>query len=128
MREDPLIAELRRARRIAQLLDNEFRLFGVRFGLDPILGAIPGLGDALPLAFSAYLLALGARLGAPRPVLLAIALNSTIATLLGLVPGLGDLSDLFFKAHSRNVAILERYLARRGREETVIEGQARPVT
>lgn len=117
--------ELRRARRVAHLLDNQFRVFGFRFGLDPLLGLIPGLGDLVPAAFSVYLLHLGIRLGLPPAALIVMALNSVLDILLGFIPGLGDVSDVAFKAHSRNVAILERHLTQQGKGETIIEGRAR---
>jgi hypothetical protein len=116
--------QLRMARRLARLLDNEFKLFGIRFGLDPIIGLIPGLGDVLPLLFSAYLLALAARLGLPRSALIAMTINSALDVGLGLIPGVGDLSDIFLKANVRNVEIMERHLARKRQGDTIVDGDA----
>jgi hypothetical protein len=115
--------ELRNVRRIARLLDAQFNILGFRIGLDPIIGLVPGLGDAIPLAFSAYLLAKGAKMGLPKSALTAMAVNSALDVALGLIPGIGDVSDVFFKAHLRNIEIMERHLARQ-RDGDIIDGDA----
>jgi len=114
-------ADVERARLAARLLDNLVRVPGtdVRVGLDPVLGLVPGLGDALGAALSAYIVLLGARNGAPRSVLLRMLANLAADSVLGAVPLLGDLFDAGYKSNVRNVALLERHLehparARRG--------------
>lgn len=102
------------ARELARLLDSAFRVpgTGFRFGLDPILGLIPGLGDAIGGVFAAYLLWLAARAGAPGPVLVRMLLNVGGDALLGAVPFVGDLLDAGWKANRRNLALLETYIER----------------
>lgn len=99
------------AREIARLLDTVFKLPGTnfRFGLDPILSLIPGVGDMVAGAFSAYLIWVGYRVGAPAAVLLQMALNVGLDALFGAVPLLGDVFDATFKANIRNLKLLENY-------------------
>ena len=100
------------ARGLARILDSAFEIPGTRFriGLDPILGLIPGIGDLLGGGFSAYILYLGARAGAPVPVLARMFLNIALEMLVGTIPILGDLFDMGWKANQRNVDLLEGYL------------------
>ena len=101
----------RHARDLARLLDTAFRVPGTRFrfGLDPILGLIPGVGDAVGALFGAYVIVLGLRAGAPAPVLFRMAMNVGLDALLGAVPLLGDLVDAGWKANTRNLALVEAY-------------------
>ena len=102
-------------RRYAVLLDSQFRVPGtnIRFGLDAILGLIPGFGDISTPVFAALLLLQGVRMRLPAIVQIRMVLNAAIDMLLGFVPILGDLVDIGFKANLRNLALLERH-ARRG--------------
>lgn len=107
-------SELRQARAIARLLDSGARIpgTGIRFGLDPILGLVPGVGDLAGAALSGFVVMQGARLGAPRSVVARMLANLAIDTLVGAVPVLGDVFDVGWKANTRNVALLERHLER----------------
>jgi hypothetical protein len=100
------------ARGLARILDSAFQVPGTNFrvGLDPILGLIPGVGDLLGGGFSAYILWLGARAGAPVPVLARMFVNVLVEMLVGTIPLLGDLFDAGWKANQRNVDLLEDYL------------------
>ncbi|MEO6528035.1 MAG: DUF4112 domain-containing protein [Gemmatimonadaceae bacterium] len=105
---DPLV----RARALTRLLDSAARIpgTGIRFGLDPILGLVPGLGDVAGAVLSGYLVLLAQRLGAPRVVVLRMLANVAADTVGGTVPILGDAFDVAFKSSSRNLALLERTL------------------
>jgi hypothetical protein len=83
----------------------------LRFGLDALLGLVPGVGDVVGAAAAGYVVLAAARLGAPASVLVRMLLNVGIDTVVGSVPLLGDLFDLGFRSNSRNVALLERHLA-----------------
>jgi hypothetical protein len=102
------------ARALARLLDEAVRVpgTGIRVGLDPVLGLVPGLGDVVGGALSGYVVLLAARLGAPKAVLLRMLVNVGIDSLLGAVPVLGDLFDVGWKANTRNLALLEEYVER----------------
>jgi hypothetical protein len=93
------------------LLDSAFHVPGTRltFGLDPILGLIPGLGDLTTPFFSALLLLHAVRLRIPRVVQLRMLLNAAIDLAIGFIPIAGDLMDFGWKANVRNLALLEQY-------------------
>lgn len=104
-------AALGRVRRLAYLLDDSIPIPGLgRVGIDPLLGLIPGVGDAAGAVLSAYVLLEAGRAGAPRPVLLRMAANVAVEAVVGAVPFLGDLFDAGWKANSRNVRLLNRWL------------------
>lgn len=107
--DDPLL----RARAVAKLLDSAVGVpgTGIRFGLDPVLGLVPGLGDLAGMMLSGYLVVLAGRLGAPRMVVVRMVANVAIDTLGGSVPLVGDLFDVAWKSNTRNLALLERSLA-----------------
>jgi hypothetical protein len=98
-------------RRWATLLDSAFRVPGTRFrfGLDAIVGLIPGVGDISTPAFAALLLVQAVRMRLPLVVQARMVLNAAVDMLLGLVPIVGDLVDIGWKANLRNLALLERH-------------------
>ena len=107
----PRTAErMRRLRSLAWLLDNSIPLpGGYRIGLDPIIGLVPGLGDAIGALFSAFIINEARSLGAPRSILLRMIGNVAIETVVGAIPFAGDMFDAAFKANTRNLALLARY-------------------
>jgi hypothetical protein len=98
-------------RRWAVLLDSYFRVPGtrIRFGLDAIVGLVPGLGDVSTPVFAGLLLVQAVRMRLPIVVQARMVLNAALDMLLGLVPLLGDLVDIGWKANMRNLALLERH-------------------
>ncbi len=103
-------AALRRLDALSHLLDNSIPVPGTRarFGLDAVIGLIPGFGDAAGAVVSAYVVVQAARLGASVPTLIHMLLNVGVEAVAGAVPLLGDLFDAAFKANARNVALLRR--------------------
>jgi hypothetical protein len=99
--------------RLAWWLDSAIVVPGTRFrvGLDALIGLVPGIGDLIGAALSAYIVAAAARRGLPRSVLLRMALNVGLEALVGIVPIVGDLFDAAWKANQRNVALLRQYAA-----------------
>ena len=108
---DSHVRTLTALRKWSVLLDSAFRVPGTNlsFGLDPILGLIPGLGDLTTPLFAALLLLHGVRLRIPRVIQLRMLINAVIDLLIGLVPVVGDFFDFGWKANVRNLALLERY-------------------
>lgn len=108
-----------RLRRLAWLLDSSIRIPGTsfRFGLDPLLGLFPVLGDLLGAVLSSYIVIHAARLGAPKTVLLRMALNIGVESVIGAIPLAGDVFDAAWKANQRNVRLLDAWLDRPRRTE-----------
>jgi hypothetical protein len=104
-------AALDALRRWAVLLDSRFRVPGtsIRFGLDAIIGLIPGLGDISTPVFAGLLLVQAVRMRLPLIVQARMVFNAGLDMLMGLVPILGDLADVGWKANLRNLALLERH-------------------
>lgn len=98
-------------RKWAVVLDSAFRVPGtrMRFGLDPIVGLVPGAGDLVSGFFSVMIVVHAVRLHVPKVVIARMLLNSGLDLLTGVVPLLGDLFDAAFKANLRNLALLERH-------------------
>ena len=96
---------------LAKLMDAQFRLPGtnMRFGLDGIIGLIPGAGDLSTFAISSYMLWIMARNGASGYVMARMVLNVLIDALIGSIPFIGDIFDFGFKANSRNVRLLQQH-------------------
>ena len=106
--QDPAIVALRKW---ATLLDSAFQVPGtqMRFGLDPIVGLIPGIGDIATGFFSVMMLVHAVRLRVPKVVLARMTINVAVDLVVGAVPLLGDLFDAGYKANLRNLALLERH-------------------
>ena len=98
--------------RFAELLDSGIRIPGtqLRFGLDPLIGLIPGVGDAAGAVLAGWILVEAIRLGASRATLVRIAGNIALDAGVGAVPLIGDIFDFAWKANVRNVTLLERHL------------------
>lgn len=94
---------------LTDLLENRFQVGGLKFGMDPVLGLLPGIGDALGFFLSAYLLILAVRTDIPRSAIIRMGFNIIIDLILGSIPLLGDIFDVTFKANTRNLEILKRY-------------------
>jgi Domain of unknown function (DUF4112) len=111
------MTDYERYQRLARLFDSEFRVPGtsLRFGIDPLLGLVPGLGDLAGTGFALYGLWLARRMGAPRRLQLRMLANVAIDALAGSVPLVGDLFDVAFKAHVRNARLFDRWLTRSSR-------------
>ena len=106
------ISKVNRLRRMSQLLDNAIPIPGtkIRFGLDPILGLLPGGGDTVTGGLSAYIVVEAARMGLPREVLWKMVGNILIDSFAGTIPVLGDLFDVGWKSNVKNIELLEKHL------------------
>ena len=104
--------QLERLRAVSRLLDNAFVIPGTRyrFGLDALIGLVPGLGDAVSAVFSGYIILQASRLGAPRSVVTRMIANVALDTVVGWVPVLGDIFDVAWKSNLRNMALLESHV------------------
>lgn len=105
-------SSLKRMRWLAELFDDRFRLplTSRRFGLDGILGLIPGIGDAVTGVVSLYLAAEAWRLGMPFTGLLRMVFNVVVDVVLGAIPLVGDLFDFAWRANRKNVRLVLEHL------------------
>lgn len=112
--------------RIARLLDSAYTIPGtrIRIGLDPLIGLIPGAGDMMTTALSAYVVYEAHRAGLPAKAVLRMVVNIVIDLIIGTVPILGDIGDIFWRANRRNLAIFDEHLARHS-GDPIIEGSWR---
>src|SRR6478736_552653 len=97
---------------LATLLDTAFVIPGtdIRFGLDALIGLVPGIGDAITTMMSLYIVREARALGAPRHVVARMLANVAIDGFVGAVPLLGDAFDVMWRANRRNVALLRKHL------------------
>ena len=108
-----LKTDVERAKRLATLLDSQFSVAGVKFGLDAIVGLIPGVGDLATTLAGLYPVWVAQRHGLGKLVKGRMLLNLLIDFLVGSVPVLGDVFDVGFKANLKNVSLLEKALAKK---------------
>ncbi len=96
---------------LATLMDSRFKIPGtnIRFGLDALIGLIPGAGDFATLLVSGYMITLLAKNGASGFVLARMVLNVGIDWAIGAIPLIGDIFDIYFKANQRNMTLLRQH-------------------
>jgi hypothetical protein len=92
-------------------LDNAFVVPGTRwrFGLDPIIGLIPIVGDLATTVISLYIIAAAAQMQVPKSTLARMGLNIVIDSVVGAIPLVGNLFDFAWKANALNIQLLERH-------------------
>ena len=95
---------------LARLFDDAFAIPGtnIRFGLDALIGLIPGLGDLITSAFSFLIVFSAWQRGLPRVTIARMVANIAVDTLLGAMPVVGDIFDVAWKSNKKNVALLKR--------------------
>ncbi len=102
---------LQRVRLLSELLDSKFvGPFGIRFGLDGILGFVPFVGDFITTLLSFSVLVVAARLGAGPATLLRMGMNILFENLIDMIPFVGNVFDFWFQSNNRNLKILEAQL------------------
>lgn len=109
---------LRIATIFSRLLDDQFGVGKFRFGLDPIIGLIPGFGDMVSLGLSIYIVIIGMMLRLPSDKMTLMIRNVMLDFLIGLLPLVGDLADVAYKANKKNLRIIEEHLAK-----NVVDGE-----
>ena len=97
--------------RLATWMDSRFHIPGtsIRFGLDSLLGLLPGIGDTATLATTAYIIGKSKSHGVPSHITALMIWNAFVDWLIGLVPLIGDIFDVGWKANKRNVALLKEH-------------------
>jgi hypothetical protein len=102
---DPFIAF------VARLMDDIFVIPGtnIRFGLDPVISLLPTFGATASAFVSVVLIALSARRGLPKIVLVRMVVNVLVNAALDYVPVAGDVLSVFFRSNARNYELLQKH-------------------
>ena len=104
-------SNLEALRRWARLFDSAFQVPGTRFrfGLDPLIGLLPGIGDLVSPIFGTVIIWHAAALRVPKVVIVRMAINAIVDGVVGSVPIVGDAFDFLWHANEWNMALLERH-------------------
>lgn len=91
-------------------MDDLFRVpvLGWRFGLDALIGLVPGLGDTSTALVSFYILAAAVRYRVPKITLLRMGLNIALDYVVGSLPVVGDVADAWWKSNRKNLELLQK--------------------
>jgi hypothetical protein len=102
---------LNRLDSISKLMDSQFKIPGtnIRFGLDPILGLFPFLGNLAGYLVSTYLLFEMYRNGASGKLLVKMTGNIILDAIFGTIPYIGIIPDVWYKANNRNMRLLKEH-------------------
>ena len=108
--------DVAKLKKLAQRLDRQFSIFGVRFGFDGLVGLVPVLGDVITSAMGLYIILEARRLGATRWTVARMLLNWAIDFSVGALPVVGDIFDIAFKSNTKNLRMLISDLEKRAVE------------
>ena len=95
---------------LARLMDDQFELFGFRFGLSFIIDLIPEIGDVITTLIALYIFGLAMQYKISKLTIIHMFLNIVIYFLVGLIPWLGDLFGVWWKPNRRNLRLLQTAL------------------
>lgn len=106
--------------RLAWMLDDMFRIPGLnwRFGLDALIGLIPGVGDVASACLGLLILVRAFQFKLPRVVMARMALNSLLDVVIGSIPIAGDLFDFVWKSNAMNMKLFRQYAQQPERSTT----------
>lgn len=99
---------------VARLLDRAFVVPGThrKFGIDAVIGLVPGVGDIITTALSTYIIWEARNLGVSRLAIGRMLTNLAIHASVGAIPVIGDLFDAYFQVNQRNMRIVHQQLGR----------------
>lgn len=124
--EEPLDQESREALEraaavLARILDTALPIPGtrIRIGVDPIIGLLPGFGDALASLVGSAIVVMASQLQVPKIVLARMSLNILVNGVVGAIPVAGDFFSIWFRSNARNAELLRRHGASRRRASTL---------
>ncbi|MEM0950842.1 MAG: DUF4112 domain-containing protein [Cyanobacteria bacterium P01_H01_bin.74] len=101
---------IERARWLAFLMDNAFTIpfINKRIGLDPIISAVPVVGDLISAGAGLYIVWVAFALQLPTEVKLKMIVNVLLDLFVGFLPFLGDIGDAVIRSNQWNLELLER--------------------
>lgn len=103
-------------KKLEQLLDRQFSILGVQFGLDGIVGLVPVVGDITTSLIGLYIIHQARELGASKWTISRMLINWGIDAGIGFIPVVGDLFDIVNKSNTKNVKLLIADLEKRAVE------------
>jgi Domain of unknown function (DUF4112) len=109
-------ATLDRLRKLEQLLDRQFNVAGISFGIDSVIGLVPVVGDLISGALGFYLIQEARRLGVSKFTRARMYANWGVDVGIGALPIVGDLFDVAFKSNTKNVRLLIAHLEKEERK------------
>ena len=109
--EPTIPKEIEWAEKLVHLMDDKFKvpIINFRFGLDPIIGLVPVVGDLVSLAISALIVKGLVTAGMPRGLILKMVANIVLDFLIGEIPVIGDVWDFFNQANRKNLKLAREY-------------------
>lgn len=115
--------ELKWVERVTGLMDDSFTLpiINKRFGLDPIIGLIPGAGEVISYSISSILILAMVKHGVSGRVAIMMVGNVLIDSIIGAIPLLGDIFDFAKKANRRNLKLMQEHYEE-GKHEGSVAG------
>lgn len=110
-----------RAETLAHMLDDVLRVPGtrMRMGVDPLLGLVPVIGDAIATLLGMAILVIARQLNVPWRIVARMGLNQLKNGLIGAIPFIGDAYSFNFKSNAVNTALLLRAV-KRGEDGTCL--------
>lgn len=118
--EPKIPKEIRYAEKLVYWMDEAFKVpfTNFSFGLDPVIGLIPWLGDAISFAISGLILKSLASAGMPKSLVWKMFRNIALDFGIGLIPMLGDVWDFFNKANRKNLILAKQYFEEQAKVES----------
>ena len=108
---------LQHLKELSSTLDSKFEgPYGIKFGLDALLGFVPVLGDLVTTGMSMYIIAQAAIMGVGPSTLVRMAINVGIESLVDMIPLFGNFFDIYWKANNKNIALIESHFRNPARE------------
>jgi len=107
---------------LTRLLDDVFCIPGtnIRFGIDPLIGLIPGIGDLITSVASFLIIFAGWQRGLPRVTITRMVANVAMDTLVGSIPFVGDMFDAAWKSNRKNLNLLQRPVTESARRKNTV--------
>jgi Domain of unknown function (DUF4112) len=100
-----------RIRRVTNILDELLPIPGTRhrFGVDPIIGLIPVVGDVIGALVGLWVIGEATRFGVPRIVVARMTVNLLVDLAVGIIPFVGDIFDFVSRSNTRNIELFKTH-------------------
>jgi hypothetical protein len=106
------------AEALANFLDNRYNFLGLKFGVAPVIGIIPGIGDLIDVGLSLYIVWIALQLSVPTSKIVQMFWNILINFIIGSIPIIGEATYILRRVNLKNFQILKQYAPPR-----IVEGQ-----